>query len=406
MPQPMPPQSNTPALDPKVQELMVQLQEMGLIGGSDKPDNMKVGGTVYSINPQGQAQVVLDPATGQPLHEDKPDSSPTTVHVPGKGTLQYDSTNKSWSMVPGSEETVDAPKSATYQLADGRVGIIKFDANGNPYGQALGGDNPATGQNPPAVVSPGQGVRGPDGSYTVPVPANAPSQTPEQADLTRAQTGLVTAQTAAVQTPAQAQAQRLQEIQATYQAQTDAALKLVKDKIAAGIELTEADKIQAEADVQAAAAQRDSDLRKAEAEATFTREQPNKDRAFGIQDTQNQISQENAQTNAAQVENTRVNNERQNQLQRDTQAVGVLKDQATAGQANIESLVKSGIAPSKGSIAMLRNPLEAAFHIMQSQVQDGSLHPNNLPTPMAPRPAGMSDPSMMAPRPAPTVGMG
>jgi hypothetical protein len=386
-------------------------------------DNIKFNGSLYSIQ-NGQAKEVLDPSTGQPFREAvTPDTSPTTIHVPGKGTFEYRPEANGWGLIQGTEETPDAPKVATTQLADGRVGVIKFDGNGNPFIQAAGGDNPTTVSTAGTVVSPGQAVKQPDGTYTVPVPA-APSKS---ADDIHAESVASVAQSGAATNASNVAAanvitpqQRIKEIHEAAQAQAGAAIAAAQAKVDSGIEMTEKDRLELQNQLAGILAETQSSLRSAEADAAFQRDQPGKDRAAGQADrtldisqqntdiagrnadtsaAQVGISQQNANTNAAQVENNRINNEQTQKFQRDQGQATVLTSQAAQGQQMLDRVVKAGVAPSMGSLRAAINPLQMAFQIMQGQVKDGSLSPNNLPTPMAPRPAGSG---MSVPSPAPS----
>lgn len=248
------------------------------------------------------------------------------------------------------------------------------------------------GKNPPPLrtVQPGEGVVGPDGTVSVPLPKpTTPAKTQTQIDQEAADVHAAAQRTAAnSQTPAQALSSRLTEIRATANAQHDAAMAEWQQKVDAGYIMKPADEANLKAQLDQIAADAAAQRAKEQAQFTHDLDQPNVDRTAGIAQ-QNATSQDQArQDQAAQADRN--------------QQADAYKAQAAQADSFLTQLIKGGVDPSMTSVRATTDPLWLALHLAHQEVAKGTIPASAIPTPGAPKPAADNSPPS-APVPAPGI---
>jgi len=370
--------------DPKTLDPAVVAALIATLGAGAKPDIVKQNGRVYQVQPDGSAAEV----TGIPEAVPGADTSPTTVHVAGRGTLVYDPATKGWTVIPGTEEAPDAPKANIVEGGDGKKYTVTIGADGAPTGTAIAG-------------IPG-------------TPAPNPAKTAEQiaaesaSGVARdtAQTGLLTAQAGAVESPEAAHSRRMSEINQTARAQGDALVAAAKAKVDAGLEMTEQDKLQLQSALDGIKSDHDAAIATAAAQFTHDLAQPNAAIDQGVAQQNADTSTQNAATSAAQQQATALSQQQQAQQASVNTQVDALKAQGAQGAANMDRVVKAGAAQpmSMATFRMATDPLQLAFQLAHQAVATGALPPSALPTRNgAPAPAAAAPAPQGAPLPAPGV---
>lgn len=382
-----------PVVGPLIQRLM-----------GNGPVIVKSGGRVYQVGENGQASEVQ----GIPPETARPDTNPTSIHVPGRGWLEWFGPGD-WRLVPGTEETPEAPRETITEGGDGKKYVVKSSPNGPPVGVEIAGI-PGNSERPPSVVSPGQGVRQPDGTYTVPVPAreNQPPATVAPGHGVRQPDGTYTVpvpdanqETPADRTKRETDLQTLRGSQAVQQIlvasdarQKEARAKLKAD-LDAGVILPKEYEMQLQATYDQQLAEIKGEIDRTNRQQEHDLEQPNKDRTFGIQERNAATAERTAANDAARAENDRINREREARFNASKEQVGVLTKQSEHVQSNIQGMVKAGVAPSAATLRLSLQPMQEAFNIMNTLIENGQLTPSNMPTRQAPAPA--TDPRQLPP---------
>lgn len=223
------------------------------------------------------------------------------------------------------------------------------------------------------------------------------------AEANRANVDKTRAEIANMQSPAQAQSDRIAQIRASAQAQVQAAFDAKKALVVAGIEMPERDQMELKQQLDSILAETQSSLRSAEAEASFERDKPFKERDAAVGERNAATAEQNATTSATQVENNRVaQDQTSRQRQIDTQT-GVLAKQGEQGQSALAMLIKEGVRPSMASLRAAEAPYQYASYISglaHSAVASGELSttPPASPTPPPlPAPATAAAPALPVP---------
>lgn len=213
-----------------------------------------------------------------------------------------------------------------------------------------------------------------------------------QADNTRATTEHTQAETANMESPADKHAAERQQIYDRAQAEADAYRTKLQADIDSGAKLPEAAAKDLDEFYKEQYTRLQSSLSQTDKQFEYDLAQPNKDRELGV-------SEQNANTNAAQVENNRVYQQNQTALDQAKGQADVLTKQAAAGQSALEYGTKLGVAPPMALIQMAYGPLYAAQNLIANAVKNGQASPSWTPTLQAPRPP---QPAAAAPTSAPT----
>lgn len=271
---------------------------------------------------------------------------------------------------------------------------------------------PPAGSGPPQTVSPGQGVRNPDGSYSVPIPAtpadrNPATVSPGQAVLGADGKWTIPVPKPAEDTPAQASARRITEARSSAAAARDAEFALWKAKVDAGYVMTPKDEKELADKIDAIKSERDSNIRIEESKIAHELAQPNVIANRELTARQVATGERSAETAAAsqatQAESQRSQAAFQqaqvDQADRNQQA-DVYKAQAADASSFLDTLTKSGVAASMGSIKATTDPLRLALSLTRQTIKAGQLPPTAMPTPAAPAPP-VTATSRTAPAPSP-----
>lgn len=279
----------------------------------------------------------------------------------------------------------------------GKVGIYDPKTGRIDWSQSPGGAEAGKSE---TVAVPGRGVVdiqrpdsgvGPVRATTIPgtEPVRDPTSTQENINAKDAAAiAQTTAQTAAIETPQQKQANAIQQINATARAQADAAMALAQAKIDSGIELTEKDKLELQ-----------NKLNEIANDAKLQRDQALKQFEHSL----GQSDRDRAMANAeAQTENARIANERQAQQADRNQQSDVLKTQAAQGQSFVDQGIKLGVAPTMGLARMALDPLMVALNLSREAIKSGGLPDSVMPQRQAPAPSAPPTTTRSAPAPAAT----
>jgi hypothetical protein len=207
-------------------------------------------------------------------------------------------------------------------------------------------------------------------------------------------------ETANLQSPQQAQADRLAQIAATAHAQADAAVQQLQQEVDSGLKLPEAAAKELDAKLKEVAADAQSQRDQALKQFEFNLNQPNLDANRAIsQQTANATSQ-NAATSAATAEANRVYQQQQTDLAQRKDQLDVLGKQATQGQGLLDQSLKAGVAPSSVLTGLAFNPLRQALQLSRQAVSSGMAPSSAIPQPSAPAPAAAAPAQPTAPAPA------
>jgi len=340
---------------------------MASIGPGQKPDVVKVGGITYQVMPDGTGREVV----GIPHEAAKDDTSPTTIHVPGKGWLQYSPAAGGWGLIPGSAETPDAIKPTVIDGEGGRKYTLTTGADGTPTAVPIAGLTLA--------------------------PAKTQAQIDAESAATITNTQATTAHTNAVvnnmESPADAHTRRLAEIAATARAQGQAAIDAKKALVASGLEMTAQDAAELKAQLDEIAAVAAGQRAQMQTQFEHDVAQPNVQAGLDIQ-------KQNANTSATQAENQRLSQEQQAAQANRNQQTDVLKTQAAAGSDFINQGIKLGVSTSMSGVHQALDPLMNALQLGRQAAAAGKIPQTAIPTPSAPLPVQAAPGPPGAPLPA------
>lgn len=280
----------------------------------------------------------------------------------------------------------------------------------------------------PVKVTPGEGIIGPDGTVTVPLPAKpaprpnvAPGEGTWDPNANGGQGGYAVPVPAKPAAPTKSQAQIDQEAKDAHdKAARDAANSRTPEQTAA-LDLANAKALEAQrahdaidkarTDIQAgidagtilpkdAQAQLDekyheisaifdSGVKTAETLYAHNLNQPNVDRT-------NQLAQQNADS-ADQARKDQAAQADRNQQS------DVYKTQSAQASSFVDQLTKAGIHAEPGDIAAVQDPIWLALHLQHQEVAKGTVPASAISTPSAPVPAAAAAGPPSAPMPAPGV---
>ena len=261
-------------------------------------------------------------------------------------------------------------------------------------------------------VSPGEAVQNPDGTWSIPVPAKpdkpaAPSSTQANVDAKdAADLRHTNALTDAIETPAQAYARQVAAANAAAHAQGQAKIDEAKALVDSGITMTEEKKARLAADLQSIQSDHDATIKQAQTQYDYDLAQPQVEITNKRDQQTADAATQNAATNAAtQRANALTQQQSAQQASVDTQ-VKALTAQAAQGQARMDTVVKAGSAVpmSMATFRMSADPLQLAFQLAHQAIATGDLPASALPTRIgAPVPAAAAAGPPSAPLPAPGV---
>jgi hypothetical protein len=339
--------------------------------------------------------VAVNPDTGQP-----DPNFPTLADINAARELISTQKNETPDQKAQAQATLDETLKRTELL---QAQIDKAKANNPPQTVTPGEGvyNPATGKydvpippkgdQPPQAVSAGSYVRQPDGTYTPVGPQRSQAQIDAEsgANVTQSNAAAAAAQSSAWRNSAAG-------IKAEYDAKWQSALAEKQALVNSGLELSEQDKLELQHTHDMLKAQMDADLKQAQTQFEHDLNQPNVDRQLNV-------SEESANTQAAQVENNRIDQERTARIRQGEDQANILKAQSEQGQNFVDNVVKSGADRplSMSTLKLAIDPLQIALQLMGGMAQNGQVPQSAIPTfnPQAPAPANSAAAAPMPARP-------
>lgn len=317
----------------------------------------------------------IDPATG------KPDPDFPTI----------ESINAAESLL--TRKQTNDPDAVAAAKAQAAANLDETKARTNQIQQGI---DKANGTMPPATVQPGEGVRQPDGTYTVPVPTKPPGPTKTQAQIDQEAADAHTKSVrdaANSRTPEQTAALELSNARTLEADRAHSAIEVEKGKIQAQIDagtLLPADAAAAlKEKYDEISANYTAGLQQANEKYKHDLDQPNVDRTAQL-----------AQQNADSADQAR--KDQAAQADRNQQS-DVYKTQATQASSFMDQLTKAGVAPSMATVQATTDPLWLALHMAHQEVAKGTVPPTAIPTASAPVPAAATTAVAPAPATAPVA---